>query len=181
MQKLPARGRIAIFNRSYYEEVLVVRVHPEFLDSQVMPSRLKGKTLDKIWASRFDEINRFEKHLVENDITVIKFFLNVSKEEQRVRFLDRLNEPGKLWKFSGADLEERGHWDDYQKVYEEMLAATSTKGAPWYVIPADHKWYARAAIADIIARRIGELGLEPPRATAEQEASREKWRKVLEA
>lgn len=180
IQKLPARGRIAIFNRSYYEEVLVVRVHPEFLDSQVMPSRLKGKTLDKIWTSRFEEINRFEKHLVENDITVIKFFLNVSKEEQRERFLDRLNEPGKLWKFSGADLKERGHWDDYQMVYEEMLAATSTKEAPWYVIPADHKWYARAAIADTIARRIGELGLEPPQATEEQEASREKWRKALE-
>ncbi|MEP4077072.1 polyphosphate kinase 2 family protein [Haloferula sp.] len=180
MQKLPARGRIAIFNRSYYEEVLVVRVHPEFLDAQVTPSRLDGEPFKKLWAARFDEINRFEQQLVENDITVIKFFLNVSKEEQRERFLDRLNEPGKLWKFSGADLKERGYWDEYQKVYEEMLEATSTKEAPWYVIPADHKWYARASIADIVARRIGELGLEPPQATEEQEENREKWKKALE-
>lgn len=180
MQHLPARGRIAIFNRSYYEEVLVVRVHPSFLDAQVIPSRLKDEPLEKLWEERFDEINRFEHELVNNDITVIKFFLNVSKSEQRERFLDRLNEPGKLWKFEGADLKERGYWDDYQKVYEEMLAATSTEAAPWYVIPADHKWFARAAIADIIARRIEELGLEPPVATKEQEAKREEWRKALE-
>ncbi|MFC7337330.1 PPK2 family polyphosphate kinase [Haloferula chungangensis] len=180
MQHLPARGRIAIFNRSYYEEVLVVRVHPEFLDAQVIPSRLKGKPLEKLWKARFEEIHRFEQHLADNDITVIKFFLNVSKDEQRERFLDRLNEPGKLWKFSGADLKERGYWDEYQKVYEEMLTATSSEAAPWYVIPADHKWYARAAIADIIAQRIGELGLEPPKPSEEQEAKREEWRKALE-
>lgn len=180
MQKLPARSRIAIFNRSYYEEVLVVRVHPDFLDAQVIPTRLKGKPLDELWNSRFDEINRFEKDLVENDITVIKFFLHLSKEEQRERFLDRLNEPGKLWKFSSADLNERGHWDEYQEIYEEMLRATSTEAAPWYVIPADHKWYARAAIADIIASRIEGLGLEPPQATDEQLENVEKYRKALE-
>lgn len=180
MQKLPARGRIAIFNRSYYEEILVVRVHPEFLDAQVIPSRLKGKPLDELWTSRFDEINRFEEYLVANDITVIKFFLNVSKNEQRERFLDRLNEPGKLWKFSAGDLKERGHWDEYQETYEEMLRVTSTEAAPWYVIPADHKWYARAAIADIIARRIEELGLDPPQATAELRENVEKYRKALE-
>lgn len=180
MQKLPALGRIAIFNRSYYEEVLVVRVHPEFLDAQAVPSRLEGKPLDDLWASRFDEINAFEKHLTDNDITVIKFFLHVSKDEQRERFLDRLNEPGKLWKFSSADLKERGHWDEYQKVYEKALQATSTKAAPWYVIPADHKWYARAAIADIITRRIKGLGLEPPQPTDEQKANVEKYREALE-
>lgn len=179
MQKLPARGRIAIFNRSYYEEVLVVRVHPEFLDKQVLPSRLEGKPLDKLWKSRFEEINTFEKHLVDNDITVIKIFLNVSKEEQRERFLDRLNEPGKLWKFSAADVAERGHWDEYQEVYEEMLRATSTKHAPWYVIPADKKWFARAAIADIIAARIGDLGLKPPEPSEEQLEGVEKYRKLL--
>lgn len=181
MQKLPARGRIAIFNRSYYEEVLVVRVHPEFLGFQVIPSRLEGRPLEELWKARFEEINAFEKHLADNDITVIKFFLHVSKDEQRKRFLARLNDPGKLWKFSSADLKERGHWDDYQKVYETALEATSTEHAPWYVIPADHKWYARAAIADIITRRIEGLGLKPPQPTQEQLADVEKCRKALEA
>ncbi len=179
MQKLPARGRIAIFNRSYYEEVLVVRVHPEFLDKQALPSRLEDKPLDDLWESRFEEINAFERHLVDNDITVIKFFLHLSKDEQRERFLDRLNEPGKLWKFAAADLAERGHWDEYQEVYEKMLRATSTAHAPWYVIPADRKWFARAAIADVIARRIEELGLEPPQPSAEQIAGADEYRKAL--
>ena len=180
MQKLPGRGRIAIFNRSYYEEVLVVRVHPEFLGAQVIPSRLKGKPLDELWTARFQEINAFEKHLADNDITVIKFFLHLSKAEQRDRFLDRLNDPGKLWKFSSADLKERGHWDDYQKAYEAALEATSTEHAPWYVIPADHKWYARAAIADIITSRIEALALKPPQPTEEQLVNVEKYRKALE-
>ena len=180
MQKLPGRGRIAIFNRSYYEEVLVVRVHPEFLGAQVIPSRLEGKPLDELWTARFEEINAFEKHLADNDITVIKFFLHVSKAEQRDRFLDRLNDPGKLWKFSSADLKERGHWDDYQKAYEAALEATSTEHAPWYVIPADHKWYARAAIADIITSRIEALALKPPQPTEEQLVNVEKYRKALE-
>jgi len=179
MQKLPARGRIAIFNRSYYEEVLVVRVHPEFLDRQVLPSRLAGKSLDKLWKARFEEINAFEKQLVDNDITVIKFFLHISKEEQRTRFLDRLNEPGKLWKFSAADVAEREHWDEYQEFYGEMMGATSTRHAPWYVIPNDKKWFGRAAIADIIAARIGELGLEPPEPSEEQLEGVEKYRKLL--
>lgn len=181
MQRLPARGRIAIFNRSYYEEVLVVRVHPSFLDAQVVPSRLDGKPLDELWRSRFEEINDFERHLVRSDISVIKFFLNVSRDEQRKRLLDRLNEPGKLWKFSAGDLEERELWDDYQAAYEEMLNATSTEEAPWHVIPADKKWFARAAIADVIVARIRELNLAPPEPTADQLAHVEEWRAALGA
>lgn len=180
MRKVPARGRIAIFNRSYYEEVLVVRVHPEFLESQFLPSRVAGKPLAKLWRSRYDDINKFEEILADSDVTVIKFFLNVSKEEQRVRFLERLNNPEKNWKFSAADLRERGFWDDYQAAYEEMLNATSTKTAPWYVIPADRKWFARAAIADIIVSRIGDLKLEPPKPTKQQLEELDQARRELE-
>ncbi|WP_193215015.1 polyphosphate kinase 2 family protein [Luteolibacter marinus] len=179
MQKLPARGRIAIFNRSYYEEVLVVRVHPSFLDRQVIPSRLAGKPLEKLWEARYDEINRFEQHLVDSDISVIKIFLNVSKEEQRERLLDRLNEPGKLWKFSAGDLAERELWDEYDRAYEDMLNATSTEAAPWHVIPADKKWFARAAIADLIVSKVRGLKLEPPQPTEEQLAGVEKYRQAL--
>lgn len=179
MQKLPARGRISIFNRSYYEEVLVVRIHPELLDRQVIRSRLKGQPLEMIWDTRFEEINRFESQLVDTDVTVIKFFLNLSKEEQRQRFLSRLNEPGKLWKFHESDLRERGHWEEYQQVYEEMLRRTSTDLSPWYVIPADNKWFARAAIADTIAQRIKALDLTPPEPTAEQIAGANDYRKAL--
>ena len=179
MRKVPARGRIAVFNRSYYEEVLVVRVHPAFLERQFLPPRCVGKPLEKLWKLRFDDINKFEDLLTRDGVTVIKFFLNVSKKEQRKRFLERLNEPGKHWKFSAADLEERSYWDDYQHVYEEMLNATSTKQAPWYVIPADHKWFARAAIADIIVSRIDAMQLEPPQPTAEQIADLESSRQKL--
>lgn len=179
MQKLPARGRIAIFNRSYYEETLVVRVHPEFLNGQVIPDRLRDRPLDELWAARFAEINAFERHLTDSNVTVIKFFLNVSKDEQRERFLDRLNEPGKLWKFSKGDIAEREHWDHYQHAYEEMLKATSTRDAPWYVIPADKKWFARAAIADIITRRIADLNLTPPEPTDEQVAEADQYREIL--
>jgi PPK2 family polyphosphate:nucleotide phosphotransferase len=179
MQKLPARGRIAIFNRSYYEETLVVRVHPEFLDGQVIPDRLRDRPLDELWPARFAEINAFEKHLTDSNITVIKFFLNVSKEEQRERFLDRLNEPGKLGKFSAGDIAEREHWDHYQHAYGEMLDATSTPDAPWYVIPADRKWFARAAIADVITRRIAGLNLTPPEPTDEQRANADHYRQIL--
>ncbi|MCU0795114.1 MAG: polyphosphate kinase 2 family protein [Akkermansiaceae bacterium] len=179
MRKLPARGRIAIFNRSYYEEVLVVRVHPSFLDAQVIPSRLKDAPLEDLWKSRFDEINAFEHHLHLQDITVIKIFLNVSKEEQRKRFLGRLEDPSKLFKFSARDVAEREHWEEYQHAYEQMLRATSTPHAPWYVVPADKKWFARAAVADIISSRIAALDLKLPEPSATQLAEVAKYREIL--
>jgi PPK2 family polyphosphate:nucleotide phosphotransferase len=162
MRVAPARGQIAIFNRSYYEEVLVVRVHPELLDTQWMPHHLAGKDLKHLWKSRFDDINSFEKISLGNNTCIIKFFLNVSKQEQRKRFLERLNKPEKNWKFSAADLRERAYWDDYQAAYEDMLNATSTDCAPWYIIPADRKWFTRACVADIITSRIAELDLKYP-------------------
>ena len=180
MQHLPARGRIAIFNRSYYEEVLVVRVHPSFLEKQFLPQRSRDQPPEEFWETRFQDINHFEKLLTDNDTTVIKFFLNVSKDEQKERFLERLDNPEKNWKFSAADLRERGHWDEYQMAYEEMLSATSTEQAPWYVIPADRKWFARAAIADIIASRIADLNLQPPQVSDEQRAELAECRKQLE-
>ncbi len=176
---LPARGRISIFNRSYYEEVLVVRVHPSFLESQFMPSRLEGASLDDIWQDRYREINEFEKICTNNDISVIKFFLNVSKDEQRERFIERLENPEKHWKFSADDLRERGHWDAYQDAFEDALSATSTENAPWHIIPADRKWFARAAIADIITSRIEEMDLKAPEVTDEQMEDIKKARKEL--
>jgi PPK2 family polyphosphate:nucleotide phosphotransferase len=159
MKSLPERGRIGIFNRSYYEEVLVVRVHPEFLDRQKLPS---GKRDQSFWKDRFEDINSFERHLVRNGTAIVKFFLNISKGEQRKRFLARLDDPRKQWKFSSADLTERGFWNKYMKAYEEALSATSTEWAPWYVIPADHKWIARAAVAGILTSTIHALGLKFP-------------------
>jgi PPK2 family polyphosphate:nucleotide phosphotransferase len=177
---LPRKGRIAIFNRSYYEEVLVVRVHPEFLDGQFLSARRRELPLSKVWKERYKDINAFEESLIHNDTLVLKFFLNVSKDEQRQRFLDRLDEPDKHWKFNAADLRERGYWDDYQQAYEEMIAATSTEHAPWHVIPADRKWFARAAVADIIAHRIGRLDLRPPQLTDEERAELKVAREALE-
>ncbi len=179
MRRMPARGRIAIFNRSYYEEVLVVRVHPAFLEKQFLPSRVADQPLEKLWQARYLDINQFEAIAAGDDVTIIKFFLNVSKAEQRERFLERLNNPEKHWKFSAADLRERGFWNDYQTAYEEMLSATSTKNAPWYVIPADRKWFARAAIADIIASRIQDLNLQPPQPSPDQLADLESAREAL--
>jgi len=160
---MPARGRIAIFNRSYYEETLVVRVHPELLVKQWLPAKFREGDMDALWPRRFEEINAFEKLMSNNGIRIIKFFLNVSKAEQRQRFFDRLNNPDKNWKFSAADIRERGFWDDYQHAFENMLKHTSTSWAPWYVIPADHKWFTRACVADIIVANIEALGLEHPR------------------
>lgn len=180
MRKLPARGRIAIFNRSYYEEVLVVRVHPEYLDSQYIPTAKRGLCNEDFWQSRFDDINHFEDMVLDSDTIVLKFFLNVSKGEQKERFLQRLNRPEKNWKFSAADLKERGYWDDYQRAFEEMLSATSTERSPWYVIPADNKWFARAAIADVVTKRIQDLNLQPPKPSQEQLDSLEVARKALE-
>ena len=138
MKALPERGRIGIFNRSYYEEVLVVKVHPEFLERQKLPPDSRGKSF---WKDRYEDINTFERHLTRNGTAIVKFFLHISKKEQRERFLARLEDPRKHWKFSLADLAERKHWDEYMKAYEEMLGATSTDHAPWYVLPADDKWF----------------------------------------
>jgi PPK2 family polyphosphate:nucleotide phosphotransferase len=156
---LPERGRIGIFNRSYYEEVLVVRVHPEILERQRLPP---GKREGAFWRKRFDDINAFERHLARNGTVILKFFLNLSKREQKRRFLERLDNPKKHWKFSSADLAERGFWKDYTRAFEEMLGATSTEAAPWYVVPADRKYVARAMVADIITTAIEDLDLKFP-------------------
>jgi PPK2 family polyphosphate:nucleotide phosphotransferase len=159
---LPARGRIAIFNRSYYEEVLVVRVHPQFLEAQLLPSELMERGAKELWKHRHDEINAFEAGLARNGLVIIKFFLHVSRDEQRKRFIERLTKREKHWKFRAADVVERSYWDEYMIAYEDMLGATSTEHAPWYVIPADHKWFTRAAVADVIASRIETLNLRFP-------------------
>lgn len=156
---LPERGRIGIHNRSYYEEVLAVRVHPEFLEHQQLPPEAKAKD---IWQRRFEEINNFENYLVHNGIIILKFFLNVSKAEQKKRFLDRINLPEKNWKFSVSDARERKFWDDYMHTYEEVFNHTSTAWAPWYIIPADHKWFTRLAVGSIVANQLKALKLEYP-------------------
>jgi PPK2 family polyphosphate:nucleotide phosphotransferase len=157
---LPQRGRIGIFNRSYYEEVLVVRVHPEILTKQKIPPALVTR---KIWAERFQDIASFERYLGRNGTVVLKFFLNISKEEQRERFLDRLEEPSKNWKFSMADVSERALWDRYQAAYQDMIAHTATSVAPWYVVPADHKWFARVVIGSTIVSALEKLDLHFPK------------------
>ncbi len=164
---LPARGMIGIFNRSYYEEVLVVKVHPEILERADLPA----EDVDKhIWKHRYEDINNFEQHLARNGTTILKFFLNVSKEEQRARFLERLEEPDKNWKFSSGDIVERGFWDDYMGAFEDAINATSTPWAPWYVIPADRKWAMRAAVSDIITTTIKDLPLAYPTVAEEEKA-----------
>ena len=165
MKRLPERGRIGIFNRSYYEEVLVVKVHPKLLEYQQLPPGKRGKSF---WAARYEDINAFERHLVRNGTIVLKFFLHLSKDEQKSRFLDRLERPEKNWKFSTADLAERAYWDEYQQAYEDALSATSTSWAPWYVVPADHKWATRAIVADILTTKITGLDLAFPQPTDEQ-------------
>lgn len=164
---LPAKGMISIFNRSYYEEVLVVRVHPEFLDAQHLPPLEKK---GKLWEQRYEEIRQFEAMLHNQGTLVLKFFLHLSKDEQRERLLSRLRDPNKRWKFNPGDLEERKLWDKYQKAYEEALSATSTKQSPWYIIPADSKWYARAAIADIISSHLDDMELQYPKSNSSEEA-----------
>jgi len=156
---LPGRGMIGIFNRSYYEEVLAVRVHPEFLAKQKLPPETRK---GNIWQGRFKEINNFEKYLWHNGTIVLKFFLNISKDEQKKRFLSRIDEPDKNWKFSTADYEERKYWDDYQKAFEDMLENTSTEWAPWFVIPADNKWFARLAISTVASSALERLDLSMP-------------------
>ena len=162
---LPRRGDIGIFNRSYYEEVLVVRVHSEILRNERIPEQLVGKN---IWQQRFEDIRGFEKYLSRNGIVVRKFFLNVSRKEQKRRFLERLDNPEKNWKFSAADVKERQCWDDYMTAYEEMIAATSTKESPWYVVPADNKWYTRLVVAAAIVDTLKGLKLEYPQLSADE-------------
>ena len=165
MKALPERGRIGIFNRSYYEDVLVVKVHPEWLG----PGQ-PAKPDKAFWEKRYEDINNFEKHLTRTGTLVLKFFLHVSKGEQKKRFLERLTNPDKHWKFSEADMAEREHWKDYQKAFEDALSATSTKRAPWHVIPADRKFVARALVADIVVTAIQNLKLEYPKVSADQMA-----------
>jgi PPK2 family polyphosphate:nucleotide phosphotransferase len=175
---LPERGRIGIFNRSYYEEVLIVRVHPQILAGQSLPPDLKG---DDIWARRFDEINHFEEYLTHNGIAVLKFFLNVSQQEQKKRFLERIDQPEKNWKFSAQDAKERTFWADYQAAYEDMLNHTSTTWAPWHVIPADHKWFARLAVAAIIIAKFQEIDPQYPEVTDAHRQELRQARAMLEA
>ncbi len=160
MKCVPQRGRIGIFNRSYYEEVLVVRVHPEFLARQHLPPALLS---GRIWNQRFEDINAYERYLTRNGIAILKFFLNVSRQEQKSRFLDRLDESAKNWKFSLADVHERGFWKDYMKAYEDMIRNTATRHAPWYVVPADHKWFTRLVVAAAVVDALKKLDCSFPK------------------
>ena len=176
MKALPERGRIGIHNRSYYEEVLVARVHKEVLASQQLPDRFKDKS---IWKRRFREITEFERYLADNGTVIVKFFLNVSKAEQRRRFLSRIDEEDKNWKFSIADAKERSFWDDYMKAYEDMLEHTSTEHAPWYVVPADNKWFTRLTVASILWKRMADLDLQFPRVTESKRKELQEVRRML--
>jgi PPK2 family polyphosphate:nucleotide phosphotransferase len=175
---LPERGRIGIFNRSYYEEVLVVRVHPELLDRQKLPADARGPDA---WKDRYEDINRFERHLTRNGTRIIKFFLHVSKREQGRRFLDRIDTPEKNWKFSEGDVRERRFWNDYQRAYEDMLSATSTAWAPWWVVPADHKWMCRALVSSILKSEIDALKLKAPSVDGRRRAELAQMREELAA
>ena len=174
---LPERGHIGIFNRSYYEELLVVRVHPEILKSQKTPPSLVTK---KIWEERFEDIRCFEGHMARSGTVIRKFFLNVSKKEQKKRFLARLEEPEKNWKFSAGDVRERACWDDYQDAYEDMIRNTATGHAPWYVVPADNKWFTRLVISTVIVDTLEALELEYPNVDAEKKKELEAAKKQLE-
>lgn len=165
MRCLPERGRIGIFNRSYYEDVLVVKVHPQLLEQQKLPEGKRGKSF---WSERYEDINAFEHHLSRNGTIILKFFLHMSRDEQKKRFLARLSNPSKNWKFSLADVAERAFWNDYMAAYEDAIAATSTEWAPWHIIPADHKWASRILISEIITKTLGKLELEFPKPNEEQ-------------
>ncbi len=174
----PERGRIGIFNRSQYEEVVALRVHPEWLDKQQLPPGDRGP---EFWADRYDDLNAFEHHLDRNGVKVIKFFLHVSKAEQKRRFMKRLDNPDKLWKFSAGDVAVRRHWDDYMQAYEDAITATSTDWAPWYVLPADHKHVMQAMAAKIIVDTIDDLDLQWPTVSDEDRAANERARQELES
>jgi PPK2 family polyphosphate:nucleotide phosphotransferase len=173
---MPERGRIGIFNRSQYEEVLVVRVHPEILDGQQLPGTVNRET---IWEDRYESIRDQEKHLARNGTMIVKFWLNVSKDKQKERFLDRLNSKDKQWKFNPGDLKERGFWDDYMRAFEDALNATSRSWAPWYAIPADNKPYMRACVAEIIVAALNGIGLKYPQPSAEDRAQFDVSREAL--
>jgi PPK2 family polyphosphate:nucleotide phosphotransferase len=174
---LPPRGKIGIFNRSYYEEVLVVRVHPELLEKERIPKELRGK---HFWRHRYKDIDAFERYLTRNGIAILKFFLHVSKNEQKRRFLERLEDPTKNWKFSVADIHERKYWDDYQRAYEKMIRNTATEQAPWVVAPADNKWFTRLVVVATIVDALANLNLHYPQLRAEQLKELEAARKQLE-
>lgn len=175
-KKLPERGRIGIFNRSHYEEVLAVRVHPEFLPPQRIPNM---PDLDVLWLERFESIRNYEQHLARNGMVIIKFWLNVSRDEQKERFLDRLQEPDKNWKFSSGDVKERGFWDKYMNAYQEALNATSRPWAPWYAIPADKKHYMRRQVAEIIVSRLKQLGLSYPEVGESEKSKFDEMERLL--
>ena len=178
VKALPERGRIGIFNRSYYEEVLVVRVQPEILGGQKLPPSLVTRDL---WKQRYEDINAFEQYLSRNGTLIRKFFLHVSKEEQRRRFLERLDEPSKNWKFSTADLEKRERWDDYMRAYENAMSRTSTKHAPWFIVPADRKWFTRLTIAELVVEALESLDLTFPKPSKAHLEELAEARKRLEA
>jgi len=176
-KSLPERGRIGIFNRSYYEEVLVARVHPEVLGRQRIPEELVTR---EIWSERFEDMVAFERFLTRNGVVILKFFLNVSREEQRRRFIARIDTPEKQWKFSAADVAERAHWDDYMNAYEDMIRHTATEYAPWYVVPADNKWYTRVVVASAIVEALESLDLKFPRVTTAKKKELEQAKRELE-
>jgi PPK2 family polyphosphate:nucleotide phosphotransferase len=177
-QRLPARGRIGIFNRSHYEEVLTVRMHPELLESQKLPQQAKGKD---IWHQRFKDIRAFERHLAQNGTLVLKFFLNVSREEQRKRLLDRIDEPGKRWKFSMGDVAERKLWPKYMDAYEDLIQQTSRPEAPWFMVPADNKWFTRLVVAGAVVEAMEKLKLEFTRVQGKALKELSKVRRALQA
>jgi PPK2 family polyphosphate:nucleotide phosphotransferase len=174
---LPERGHIGIFNRSYYEEVLVVRVHPELFAREKLPGQIVS---EDIWRKRFEEINAFERYLTENGFVALKFFLHLSKKEQKARFFERLDDPDKNWKFSMNDALERQHWDKYMGAYEEMIRNTSTKHAPWYVVPADHKWFSRLVVAEAVIDALESLDLSFPAVDTEKRKELKAARAALE-
>ena len=181
MKATPAKGNIGIFNRSYYEEVLVTRVHPVILAGQRLPVDYSEITPDhSLWEQRYSDINNFEKYLINNGTIVLKFFLNVSKEEQKKRFLKRIEDQGKNWKFSDRDVAERKFWNDYQMAYEQTFLHTSSTIAPWYIIPADHKWFMQIAVCEIIIEKLKAHGIEYPRLTAKQHENLEKGKQMLQ-
>ncbi len=178
---LPGRGKIGIFNRSYYEEVLVTKVHPQIITNQKLPDITPEEAIKvNFWEQRYDSINDMEKHLTRNGTVIIKFFLHVSKEEQRNRFLKRINRPDKNWKFSMNDITEREYWDVYQKAFEEAINHTSTSHAPWYIIPADHKWFMRFVVGAILTKKLDALDLQYPKPTEEQLSNLQEAKKILE-
>jgi PPK2 family polyphosphate:nucleotide phosphotransferase len=176
-QRAPARGRIGIFNRSYYEEVLVVRVHSEVLANEKLPKSLVTKN---IWEERYEDINNFERYVTRNGIAVVKFFLNISKKEQKRRFLERLDTPQKNWKFSASDIKERAFWDDYQVAYEDAIRETASEYAPWYVVPADHKWFTRLVVSQVLVDELKALKLEYPKVSGEKKKALAETRRLLE-